>query len=107
MCTEEQHNQKMEALHEVIKLHTPREPLDATEPITALLSWTLDYKERKHVFIWVPTTTTLSFDDYGSGSVQGQVWTNLGMRPGISITAPNAGATPVMLKIRCTDEIVP
>ena len=107
MCSTDQHNEKLATLHELIELLKPRPPLDATIPVSAALEWPLDYKERKHVFLWLDTTTTLSFGDYGSGSVQQQVWTNLGMKPGTVINAPNAGATPVLLNLRFTDEIIP
>lgn len=106
MCTEHEHKLEQRLADIEKKLET-RTPQDATAPISATLAWPLDYKERKHVYIWLNASATLSFGDYGSGNVQAQVWTNIGMRPGTPVLAPNAGATPIILQIRCTDEIIP
>ena len=107
MCTDEQHRQKMQALKDIHDILIGREPIDSLVQISATQPYVVDYKERKHVFLWLPSSAiTLKFEDYGSGTVQAQVWTNLGMPAGIKVTAPNnSSTTPIM--VRCTDEDVP
>src|SRR5690242_14063588 len=65
-----------------------REPIDQSVFISAQRPWIVDYRNRKHCFLWLPSTAlTLSFEDYGSGVVQPQTWVNLGIQPGIRVFA--------------------
>lgn len=84
-----------------------REPIRQTVFLSATRPWIMEYRNRKHVFLWIPSTTTiLSFEDYGTGPVQPQVWTNLAMPAGTRVFAPNnASDTQVMLLF--TDEVLP
>jgi len=81
-------------------------PLDQTYQISSFNSYVVDYRERKHIYIWLPVTQTLSIEEYGSGSVPGQQWVNIGIRPGVRITAPNVTSGTVTMIVRCTDEQV-
>ena len=103
MCTESQHKEKIELLKDLVN---GRPPLDDHVTISSVKPWNVDYRERKHVFIWLPTTQTLSFEEYGTGPVQAQVWINLGMPAGIKMLAPNS-STLIDVMIRCTDEELP
>lgn len=107
MCTEQQHHEILALLAEITTLCTHRPPIDKTFQISSSQPYIVDYQERKHIYIWLPSVSlTLSFDDYGTGMVQAQVWTNIAMPPGVRIFAPNnATTTPIM--VRCTDEMVP
>lgn len=77
--------------------------------ISSTQFWTIDYKERKHVFIWLPVSATLSFEDWGSGTVQAQVWVNIGIPAGVRVFAPNnvQATNPLQINVRCTDEVIP
>ena len=92
---------------EILKLLAPKPPLDQIYYTSASKGFELDYKERKHIYFWLPTSAlTLTFEDYGSGVVQAQVWTNIGFPQGINVLAPNnSSQTPVF--VRCTDEVIP
>ena len=85
----------------------PRTPEDQMYMVSATKAYVLDYKERSHIFLWLPTSSlTLSFEDYGSGVVQAQVWVNIGFPQGLQVLAPN-NATNTPIFIRCTDEVMP
>jgi hypothetical protein len=93
-------------LEDLKELIQGRPPIDDHVTISSVKPWQIDYRERKHVFIWLPTTQTLSFEEFGSGPVQAQVWVNLGMPPGTRVYAPNSSSLIDMM-IRCTDEEIP
>lgn len=105
MCTEGEHktHKLLEDLKTIIE---GRPPIDEHVSISSVKPWNVDYKERKHIFIWLPTTQTLSFEEFGSGPVQAQVWVNLGMPAGTRVLAPNSSSLIDMM-IRCTDEELP
>lgn len=85
-----------------------RLPIDFPIQLSATMPWSVDYKNRKHVFLWLPSSQTLSFEDYGTGVVQAQIWVNLGMPNGLKVYAPSVpSASPIYAMIRCTDEIIP
>jgi hypothetical protein len=91
---------------EAATIHRP--PIDDMVQLSSTKPYVIDYKERRHVYIWLPSTAlALSFEDYGSGTVQPQIWVNLGMPQGIKVfaTAITSGTTPIF--IRCTDEVIP
>ncbi len=104
----EQILEQLELLH--TNLHTlieGRPPIFSVEQLSSTKPYIIDYKERKHLYIWLPSSSlALSFEDYGSGTVQAQVWTNLGLPEGIRVfaTAQTSGTTP--LYVKCTDEVV-
>ena len=93
-----------EHLHQLV---VGRPPIFSAEQFSSTKPYIIDYKERKHVYIWLPSSAlALSFEDYGSGTVQAQVWTNLGLPEGIRVfaTAQTSGTTP--LYVKCTDEVI-
>ena len=113
MCSEEQHQEKMAALTAIektlaalIKGRTPQDlpviMIADTQPMA------LSYHDRKHVFLWIPSTAglTLSMGQFGTGFVPGQVWINLGVREGTQIKTVGQ-VTPTPIYLRCTDEVVP
>ena len=83
-----------------------RTPIDMTVQISATQAWPVDYRNRKHVFLWLPVGLTLSFEDFGSGPVAAQQWVNVGIPPGTRMLAPGQ-ANPTYIMIRCTDEVIP
>lgn len=84
-----------------------RAPIDTSIFISATRPWIVDYRNRKHCFLWLPSVAlTLSFEDYGSGVVQPQNWVNLGMPTGIRILAPGQ-LTDTQILLRFTDEPIP
>ena len=96
----------LKSLEKIEKLLTPRLPIDKTIVINDNQPWVMDYREYKHVFMWLPQALTLVMGEYGSGPVQAQVWINVGLRPGTKITT-SGQATSVPIVLRFTDEVVP
>ena len=86
----------------------PLTPEDQMYMVSVTHPYYLDYKERKHIYLWVPSASalTLSFEDYGTGAVPAQVWVNIGFPQGLQVLAPN-NATNTPIFIRCTDEAIP
>jgi len=87
-------------------LKQEREPIDATVMVSNTQPYVVDYRNRKHIFVWFPTAQTISVDDYGTGPVQAQVWINLGLQQGTRLLITSVTA-PTEIFIRCTDEIIP
>ena len=83
-----------------------RSHIDQTVQIGALTPYIVDYKQRAHIFIWSPTSISLSIEDYGTGTIPAQIWLNIGIRSGTSIFAPSFTTSTTPLMIRCTDEVI-
>lgn len=100
-------NHILEQLNYITKTLTEkRDPIDQTIMASNTQPWVVDYRNRKHIFIWFPTAQTIQFDDYGTGPVQAQVWMNIGMPQGTRMFITSAtGLTEFM--VRCTDETIP
>ncbi len=102
MCTDDQHAELLAALKQL----APREPSYKTILISDTQGWQLDYAGYKHLYMWLPSSLTLNFGEWGTGSVQAQVWIDVGIKPGIKLfTSGQATLVPVMLKF--SDEVVP
>lgn len=107
MCTEEQHQEKMTALARIEKMLKPRPPIDYTVMIADHQGYIFDYRNRKHVFIWLPSTSlTLVFGQFGTCVVATQVWVNLGIQEGLEVVT-SGQSTPTVMYVRCTDEVIP
>lgn len=84
-----------------------RNPLDATVQISSTMPYVVDYKERKHAFVWSAVVLTLSVEDGGSFAVPAGVWTQLDFPRGYRIFATNiASNAPIYVFIKCTDELI-
>jgi hypothetical protein len=82
-----------------------REPIDKLVQINDTTPYIIDYRERKHIYLWSPNVLTLSFEDFGTGSISPRVWNNLGMPSGIRVlTVGQTVLVPIF--IRCTDESI-
>ena len=107
MCTDEQHKEKMDALHRIERLLTHRAPQDTTVMISDTQPWKVDTRGYKHLFMWIPgASLTMNFGEYGSGPVQSQAWVNIGMHGGYDIVTVGQ-SSPVPIKLRFTNEVIP
>ena len=93
-------------LQQIIRNTQQKPPLDQTYQISAFAAYRVDYRERKHIYLWLPTAQTLSIEEYGSGLVAAQQWINIGIRAGSYIFAPNVTSGTITMIVRCTDEQV-
>ena len=81
-------------------------PLDQTFQISAIAPYRVDYRERAHIFIWLPTSLTLSIEDYGTGIVPAQQWINIAIKAGTFVFAPLVTSGTATFIVRCTDEVI-
>lgn len=79
-------------------------PIDQTIMIGANVPFVVDYKQRRHIYIWSPTSISLSIEDYGTGTIPAQQWINIGIKAGTSIFAPTFTTATTPLMIRWSDE---
>ena len=105
MCTEEQHRELCKLLKIAIE---GRPPIDFMVEISDFQFWSVDYKERKHLFFWVGTNITLTLEDYGSlTNPTEHTWFNLALPTGLKIATSGNGTTTTPVFFRATDETVP
>lgn len=87
------------------KLLQSRPPIDETYQISATQPLVVDYKERKHLFIFSANALTLTIDDIGTLSVSANTYTNIGFQQGMRLVPTQTSLTPIF--VRATDETVP
>lgn len=64
----------------------------------------IDYRERRHLFVWAPAAVTLQLPaDLGQLALAAGSWTNVGLRQGTPVTA----STTTLLLFKATDEVAP
>ncbi len=83
-----------------------RAPFNATVAISATVPIDLDYRDRKHIFIFSVNSLTLSLEDLGTLALSANTWTNISFQPGLRIFAQSQ-ATTVYVAIKQTDETIP
>src|SRR5579871_7057502 len=99
LSAREQQEAMVKSLALLVEASRPRQPIDMTIQVNDTVGWPIDYRDRKHVFIWLPSSSlTLVFDDYGTGVVPAQVWVNLGIQEGVRLFTSGQGATFTMIK---------
>lgn len=66
----------------------------------------LDYKKRRHVYMWSPTDVNLIIPDLAGSQVYvpGNSWTEISFRAGQQIFAAAAQTSDLLVKVRATDE---
>ncbi len=106
------HHETLDTLKQIERLLLSlarQEPIDRMVAISSTQPYVINYQERKHVYLWLPSSSLqLSFEDYGTGTVSAQIWVNLGMPQGIRVYAPTITAPGVTtpIYVRCTDEVI-
>lgn len=65
----------------------------------------VNYKNRRHVFMWVITNFSASVGTLGTFNFVGGNWYNISFRPGTAITLTSA--TAVNIHLKSTNEMVP
>lgn len=111
MCTEEQHNQKMAALarieHALQTLIRGRPALDHIYNISNVKGFQLDYRNRKHVYIWTAASgLSLDLKDLGILALTQYAWTLIDFHENFEIFATAATTTDTAVYVRCTDEVI-
>ena len=106
MCTDDQHHEKMAKLHSIETLlhqHHKHAFLDRAITISANRPFTIDYMERKYLYIFSSTSFTLALEDLGSLPIAANTWTNINFPPGTRCSAPGF-SSPLTLLLRATND---
>ena len=85
-----------------------RNPIDYPAQISNTMWFTMDYKNRKHLFLFSPVSLTILAEDYITSAltIAANTWVNLGFPAGVRIVAGNQ-STPIYVYLRATDETIP
>lgn len=109
MCTEEQHQEKLALLHSIntrLAAIEGKNPIDATLLISTTQPYVVDFKNRKHIFVWSANALTFTIEDIGQIAVSANTWTNIGYQEGMRLV-PQTTPNPVAIFVRATDESIP
>ena len=88
------------------KLLEGRTPLGHTYFVGNTQSdWYLNYRGRKHLYVFSSTMLTLQLNDIGTLSVSANTWTNVDFKEGIQIFTTNQ-ATALPVWVLATDETI-
>ena len=80
-----------------------RKPFFATLAISATIPLVLDYRDRKHIFMYSATALTLTLEDIGSLAVNANTWADISFRPGLNIFAQSQVASVFVLIMQTDD----
>jgi hypothetical protein len=106
MHSEEYQKESLDLLQQLVDKLSKRPPLNAMYMISATTPYVLDYKERKHVFLYSANTLTLTLEDLGDITVPQNTWLNMGFETGLRVFASGQSAN-VPIFIKATDEGTP
>jgi hypothetical protein len=81
-----------------------RKPFDEMVGISAVTPIVLDYRERKHIFIYSVNALVLSLEDMGTMSLAANTWTDISFRPGLYVYAPAQSTTTAYVSVKQTDD---
>lgn len=99
----------LERLDEMIRLLrlnvTQRPYIDQTYAVSASQGFFLDYKDRKHLYIFSPVSLTLAIGTIGSLTVPANTWTDISFPPNLQIFATGQ-ANAILVLVRATDETI-
>lgn len=94
------HDEKLDKILEYIE--RAGSPVDFPIQISSTMPWSVDYHNRKHLFIWSPVNIILTLEDYGTLTVSASNWQQLDMPPGMRVFSNNV--TPIYIYGKATDE---
>lgn len=85
-----------------------RHPIDQSPQISATMPYIVDYKERKHLFLFSTVSLTLTVEDIGTMTIAPNTFTNISFPQGYRLLASNISSTaPIYVYVKATDEIIP
>lgn len=111
MCSEDFQQKQLDLLQKILdatRLTVSNRPqIDETYQVSDTQSnWYLDYKNRKHIYVWSPNALTFKLaPDQGTISMGANEWLDFSFRPGTQIFT-SGQATLVPVYVRCTDETI-
>jgi hypothetical protein len=106
MCTDDQHQEKLTLLQQIKNRLDTRNNIDDTPLVSTVRPLVIDFKDRKHLFIWSANAITFSLEDLGQIAITANTWTNISFQQGMRLV-PASQTTPVSVFVRATDETIP
>ncbi len=106
MCDADQHAQYMAALARIEQLNTllifGRPAIDQFYSVSSTQGFMLDYKNRKHIYIFSPSQITLDLGVLGKFAINANIWTNIDFQQNTEIISTSSPIISVL--IRATDD---
>ncbi len=106
MCDSDQHAQYMAALARIEQqnnlLISGRPAIDQFYSISSTQGMMLDYKNRKHIYIFSSVPITLNLGILGNFTVNASTWTNIDFQQNSEITSTSS--TIISVLVRATDD---
>lgn len=108
MCSEDYQRESLELLRKIATSTERRSVIDQDYVVSATKGFFLDYKNRKHLYVWAPNGVTFIIPDLGGSTLtaQADTWTNLSFRPGLQLFASAAQVADLLVKVRATDDVI-
>ncbi len=88
------------------RLEERMEPLDKIASISSTYPITVDYRGRRHLYIFSPVALALQVDSIGTIPIFPGFWTDISFQAGMRLYAQNL-ANPANVQLRATDEYIP
>lgn len=95
------------AIYDIIAIAVnARHPIDSTIQISSTQPYIVDYKERKHLYLFSAVSLTLSLEDLGTMTVSPNVFTLIDFPQGYRLYATNITGTSTYIQVKATDEVI-
>ena len=84
-----------------------RSPMTYIYNVSASKSFVLDYKDRKHIYIWTAASgLSLNMQALGTLTIPQYAWTLFDFIQGQEVNATSGIVNDVTVLVRCTDELI-
>ncbi len=98
--------EKLDEMIRLLRLNVTQRPyIDQTYAVSQSQGFFLDYKDRKHLYIFSATALTLTIGTIGTLNVAANTWTDISFPPNLQIFATGQ-VTAVLVLVRATDETI-
>ncbi len=77
----------------------------ANDGSTVTQGFPIDYKRRKHLYVFSPTAFTLNLNEFGNLAIDAQTWTELPYKEGLKLY-PTTTLAATNILVRATDETI-
>lgn len=95
----------LDVLRKILAAQENSTPIDQYYAVSATQGFFLDFKGRRHLYLFSPSALTLVLPDIGGTlSITANTWNEISYHPGLQIFATSATTTPVLVLVRATDE---
>src|SRR5579885_22631 len=98
--------EKLDEMIRLLRLNVTQRPyIDQYYAVSQSQGFFLDYKDRKHLYIFSSVALTLTIGTIGSLTVAANTWTDISFPPNLQIFA-SGQASAVLVLMRATDETI-